>query len=278
MRKLLGKLTVGSDGIWGDVDDYGEQEAEKNLRQSVASKVYSDYLDDIRMHHSIPVMDREIEEFLSQIPHGGVVLDIGGCWGWHWRKADIQRPDITVVIVDLVRENLLHANEVLKDQVANQKVFLVHGNACALEFEDDAFDGVWSVQTTQHIPDFGLSCSEIYRVLKPNGIYWDYGLNNAALIRHIYKLFGKTYHVEGMIDGKFFLRRVNDNVIRIVKDTFHADPVIGYSELLFTPDLGVPIGGKEDSLLGTLDANLTSKFFMLKLFARQSSFHVRKTD
>jgi len=68
MRKLLGKLTVGSDGIWGDVDDYGEQEAEKNLRQSVASKVYTDYLDDIRMHHSIPVMDREIEKFLSQIP------------------------------------------------------------------------------------------------------------------------------------------------------------------------------------------------------------------
>ena len=206
------------------------------------------------------------------------MLDIGGCWGWHWRKADIQRPDITVVIVDLVRENLLHANEVLKDQVAKQKVFLVHGNACALEFEDDAFDGVWSVQTTQHIPDFSLSCSEIYRVLKTNGIYWDYGLNNAALIRHIYKLFGKTYHVEGVIDGKFFLRRVNDNVIRIVKDTFHADPVIGYSELLFTPDLGVPIGGKEDSRLGNLDSNLTSNFFIWKLFARQSSFHVRKTD
>ena len=31
MRKLLGKLTVGSDGIWGDVDDYGEQEAEKTF-------------------------------------------------------------------------------------------------------------------------------------------------------------------------------------------------------------------------------------------------------
>ena len=162
-EKIAWKLTVGSDGIWGDVDDYGEQEAEKPSH-SVASKVYSDYLDDIRMHHSIPVMDREIEKFLSQIPHGGVVLGIGGCWGWHGRKADIQRPDITVVIVDLVRENLLHANEVLKDQVANQKVFLVHGNACALEFEDDAFDGVWSVQTTQHIPDFGLSCPEIYRV------------------------------------------------------------------------------------------------------------------
>ena len=47
-------------------------------------------------------MDREIEKFLNQIPNGGVVLDIGGCWGWHWRKISTQRPDITVVIVDLI--------------------------------------------------------------------------------------------------------------------------------------------------------------------------------
>jgi len=154
MKSLLGKLNLGSDGIWGDVNDYGEQEEEKNLRQSVASKVYGDYLEETRTHHSIPVMDREIEKFLSQIPNGGVVLDIGGCWGWHWRKTHIQRPDITVVIVDLVRENLLHAKEVLKEQVTNKKVFLVHGNACSLEFEDNTFNGVWSVQTTQHIPDF----------------------------------------------------------------------------------------------------------------------------
>ena len=118
MRKLLGKLTIGSDGIWGDVNDYGEQE------------------------------------------------------------------------------------------------------------EEEAFDGVWSVQTTQHIPDFSRSCAEIHRVLKKKGICWGYGLNNATLIRHIYKLFGKDYHLDGVIVGKFFLRRVNDSVIKIVKDTFHSDPVI----------------------------------------------------
>ena len=42
MKKILGNLNLDSDGIWGDVNDYGEQEGEKNLRQSVASKVYSD--------------------------------------------------------------------------------------------------------------------------------------------------------------------------------------------------------------------------------------------
>ena len=278
MEKLLGKLTIGSDGIWGDVNDYGEQKEERNFRQSIASKVYDDYLQEISRHHSIPVMDREIAKFLSQIPKDGVVLDIGGCWGWHWRNTYIQRPDITVVIVDLVRENLLHAKEVLKEQVKNKTVFLVHGNACSLEFGDKTFDGIWSVQTTQHIPDFSSSCREIYRVLKTKGIYWDYGLNNATLIHAVYKLFGKSYHLDGVIGSRFFLRRVNNSVTRIVEETFHSKPVVGYSEILFTPDFGLPIGGKENASLGKLDSHLTGKFFMMKCVARQSSFHVQKSN
>ena len=86
MKKLLRKMSLGPDGIWGDVDDYGQQEDEKKLRQSVARQVYSDYLLELSGHHSISVMDREIEKFLSLIPNAGVVLDIGGCWGWHWKK------------------------------------------------------------------------------------------------------------------------------------------------------------------------------------------------
>ena len=96
-------------------------------------------------------MDREIEKFLGQIPKGGVVLDIG-MLGLVLEETNIQRPDITVVIVDLVRENLLHAKEVLKEQVTNKAVSGAW-YACSLEFEDNTFDGIWSVQTSQHIPD-----------------------------------------------------------------------------------------------------------------------------
>ena len=277
MKKLLGKMSLGPDGIWGDVDDYGQQEDEKKLRQSIAHKVYSNYLLELSAHHSIPVMDREIEKFLSLIPNGGVVLDIGGCWGWHWRKINTQRPDITVVIVDLIRENLLHSKKILKELVTNKRIFLVHGNACSLKFGNENFDGVWSVQTTQHIPNFSVVCTEIFRVLKNNGIYWDYGLNNATLVRLLYNLFRKTYHLDGMIEGRFFLRRVNSNVIRVVKDTFYAEPVIRYSEILFTPDLGLPIGGKENSLFGKVDYNLTGGLSLLKFVARQCSFHVGKS-
>ena len=47
-------------------------------------------------------MDEEINHFISITPKNGVILDIGGCWGWHWRKIHKIRPDLNVVIVDLI--------------------------------------------------------------------------------------------------------------------------------------------------------------------------------
>lgn len=278
MKRLVSKLSIGRDGIWGEVTDFGMQEDEKKHRQSVANKFYNDYLLEISMHHSIPVMDNQVQKFLNNIPQCGVILDVGGCWGWHWRNISKKRPDITVVIVDLIRENLLHAKEILKDTINNNQVLLVHGDACSLEFEDEIFDGIWSVQTTQHIPDFEIVCLEAFRVLKRGCIYWDYALNNAPLIGFVKKLFGKSYHQDGVIAGRFYFRRFNNNLIKIVKDIFLVQPSVLYSEVLFTPDLGLPIGGKENSIIGKVDSFLTGKFALLKLVARQCSFHVKKND
>lgn len=276
IKKVLKNIPLGSDGIWGELYDYGEQNVEKEFRELVARQHYPGYLLEIARHHSIPVMDREVEKFLSLVPSGGLVLDVGGCWGWHWRKIGIKRPDITLFIVDLVRENLLHAKEILNELVYDEKVFLVHGNACSLEFDNHIFDGVWSVQASQHIPDFSNMCAEVFRVLKSQGVYWDYGLNNASLVHLVYKILRRNYHLDGVMAEKFFLRRVNDNVVEIVKQTFNAEPVVRYSEILFTPDFGLPIGGKENSLLGRADCFFTGSCFLLKILARQCSFHVQK--
>jgi hypothetical protein len=27
-------------------------------------------------------MDYEVDRYLTKIPQGGLILDIGGCWGW----------------------------------------------------------------------------------------------------------------------------------------------------------------------------------------------------
>ena len=188
----------GIDGFYGHVSDYSGQETEKNLRENVASKKYPNYLDIISKHHSIPVMDAEVEQFLKCIPKNGWILDIGGCWGWHWRNIPQIRPDIKVVILDFIRQNLSHAKIILKDDL-DKNFYLVHGNALSLDFDNNSFDGVWSVQTTQHIPEYRKVLLEVFRVLKTKGTFADYNLNTARLLQFIYQLFGKKYHLEGNI-------------------------------------------------------------------------------
>ena len=219
-NKLFKNLNLGRDGIWGNVNDYGDQNEEKILRKNIANKKYDNYLNEISKHHSISVMDSEIRKFISKIDQNGIILDIGGCWGWHWRNIVKIRPDLTIIILDLIRENLFHAKTILKTGISNKNIYLVHGNASSLDFNPNCFDGVWSVQTTQHIPNYKKVCSEVYRVLKFNGIFWDYGLNDAFIVKKIFKLFGKNYHLEGIIKNKFYLRRVNDYVFNTLKKIF----------------------------------------------------------
>ena len=135
-NKLLRNLKLHPDGIWGEVSDYRGQEEEKLLRESVSNHEHIDYLQAITKSHSIPVMDSEVEKFIQVMPKGGIVLDNGGCWGWHWRKIIDQRPDLTIVILDLIRENLVHAQKILIEGISKERVFLVHGNACSLQFDD----------------------------------------------------------------------------------------------------------------------------------------------
>ena len=273
---FLEMIELQNDGIWGNVLNFSDQEEEKILRKKIANSKYTDYLSEISKHHSIPVMDKENEKFISLIPKNGVILDVGGCWGWHWRRLHETRPDLTVVIIDLIRENLMHAQDILKNSIEKNKIYLVNGNALDLKFNSEIFDGVWSVQTTQHIPNYNRVFKEIFRVLKFNGHYWDYGLNNAAFIRIIYSFFKKHYHLLGSIEGSFFLRRVNNEVLIDLKNIFKNNLEIRFTELLFTPDLRIPLGGKHGSKIGWIDSMLGGSGYFRKLFARQCSFHIKK--
>ena len=123
----------------------------------VASKNYDNYLYSVSKSHSIPVMDHEVEKFLKKMPEKSIILDIGGCWGWHWRKIKISRPDVKIIIIDFVRSNLIHAKNVLGELIGSQ-IELVHADATNLPFKINntfkGFNGIWTVQTLQHIPNF----------------------------------------------------------------------------------------------------------------------------
>ena len=70
------------------------------------------------------------------------------------------------------------------------------------------FDGYWSVQTTQHIPNLEKVYKEAYRVLKFNGIFSDYSYNNSVFVKFIFNIFKKEYVINGQIKDQFFLRRL----------------------------------------------------------------------
>ncbi len=274
---FLKTFVLGDDGIFGSANVSVLQGTEHQFRETLAQAwlkaAVPSYLDEVSKHHSIPVMDREVERFVSGIPNEGIILDVGGCWGWHWRRLTDMRPDIRVVIVDFVRSNLLHAMKILDNNVRNN-IHFVHADAVSLEFPSNTFDGYWSVQALQHIPDLHKALKEAKRVLKPTGVFVDYSLNDCLLARLVYRIMRKQYVVEGMVRDSFFLRRMTDKTLRIYSEVFSTPPKTRYSEIIFKPEFRFAGPGREDSFLGKIDCWLSGSNKMLLLVARQRSTHI----
>lgn len=274
-KNIFEMLTLGSDGIYSAQNWGTGQETEIALRRKVASQVPDDLDAVIAIHHSFPVMDHEVEEFIKKLPQNGVILDVGGCWGWHWRGVAHTRPDIRIIIMDFVRENLTRAKYFLHDQI-NQSVFLVHGDGTKIPFANETFDGYWAVQTLQHIPALDVALTEAKRVLKSGGKFSMYNLNNPLAIRTLYKMLGRSWVDEGSVEGMFFLRRTSKNDARLIKQIFGNVSSPRYTEILFTPELNLHSPAKPVSWLGKVDAYLTSSNPLFRLIARQTSFSATK--
>ena len=272
---MLLALHAGLDGIMGVAAPNTSQAAEQRMREKVAAAVYDDYLAEISKHHSIEVMDREVVRFVENIPRGGTVIDVGGCWGWHWRNLHVQRPDLNVVIVDFVRDNLLHARRLLRERIG-QNVWLMHGDATKLDLPAGVFDGYWSVQALQHVPDVDVAIQEAARVLKPGGLFANYSLNDGLMIRLVYRLLRREYIVNGQASGRYYLRRADRAQRETVARTFGTQVAERFTELLFKPELRLSSPGRKGSPLGRLDARLSGRSPLAALIARQRSYHARK--
>ncbi|MBF0362574.1 MAG: class I SAM-dependent methyltransferase [Oligoflexia bacterium] len=276
MQNILKDLSSDiSTSIYSYEFNNNEQSEEVKLRNQVAHEAYSNYFEIIKNHHSIPVMDREVALFLKKIPRDGVILDVGGGWGWHWRDVSKRRPDIRIVIVDFIKDNLFHATKILKSQIGNS-VFLVHGDATNLKFEDDLFDGYWTVQTLQHIPNYSKAVEEAYRVLKPGGVFCNYSFNNQLLIRVLYRrILKQNYFVNENVPGHYFLARASNSQYKIVKKIFKNWVSKRYTEILFKPELGYPKFGR-NNIGGKIDSYLSEFGFLFSSIARQCSYHTTK--
>ena len=274
LEKILLELEYGNDGIYNSQFSNAAQESEILMREKVVENSHDDYLKMISHHHSIPVMDREVIQLLQDLPEYSIVLDIGGSWGWHWRKLAKQRPDIKVIILDFIRNNLTCASELLGNLINNQ-IFLVHGDATQSPFSENSFELVWTVQTFQHIPDFELAVKESYRVLITDGRFINYSLNRACLIEMIYMVLRKNYHIKGHTKT-FYLARASKEQSQILVKIFNVKVSRRFTEILFHPDLKLSFSGKENSFFGGIDAWLGGNTLLLGWLARQQSFEVQK--
>ena len=275
------QLVRGEDGIYSaELPGVLAQKEERVLRENVAEQPVTDYLQAVAKSHSIAVMDVEIKRFLKRLPRDALILDLGGCWGWHWRLLAKLRPDVRVIIVDFVRANLLHAKKLLGSLV-NTQVVLLHADATHLPFQSSGstfcgFDAVWSVQVLQHIPSFDLVCQEAKRVLKKDGWFFNYSLHRTPLNRFLYSLMRKPYHVQGVMKGQYYLRRADVEQDNKVSEIFGSKVKTRHTECLFHPDLRVTFTGKEKSFLGKLDSKLADMQWIARWIARQQSFEVQK--
>ncbi len=273
IEPLIAGLQRAADGIYGVAPENLIQQQEVAFRDSVTDLPLDfDYITEIGRNHSIAVMDREVRRFTALMPQNARIVDVGGCWGWHWRNLSEVRPDIKVFIVDFVRSNLLRAKIVLGSSIDNS-IFLVHGDALSLEFPDNSFDGYWTVQTIQHIPDLNGAIGEARRVLKVGGHFANYSLNVQPIIRAISRLSGKQYVEEGKFGKHLFLRRALPQQSEQISNCFNAVVKRRFSEFLFQPNLRTTFTGQEHSKLGKLDSLLSCSSPLLGSLARQQSFH-----
>lgn len=65
-------------------------------------------------------------------------------------------------------------NHYAKTQGLADKVNFVKGDFMQMDFEDESFDAVYAIEATVHAPSFEGVYGEIYRVLKPGGMFGVY--------------------------------------------------------------------------------------------------------
>ena len=108
----------------------------------------------------------------AQIEPAGQVLDLG-CGNGNTATWLCQSAGCQVTGIDLSGVRINNATESLRDQAPEVRARLTFEKASAtdLPFDADSFSHVWSQATIYHIPDKEKTLQEVYRVLKPGGLF-----------------------------------------------------------------------------------------------------------
>ncbi|NEO98928.1 MAG: methyltransferase domain-containing protein [Symploca sp. SIO2E9] len=119
----------------------------------------------------IAACDRLNQYMLSQsnIDADARTLDVG-CGNGNTAIYIAQETNCAVVGVDISNNHIQSAQTKAQD-FPNLRLDFNQGSATNLPFEDESFSHVWSQGTLLHISQREVALQEIYRVLKPGGIF-----------------------------------------------------------------------------------------------------------
>lgn len=242
--------------------DSRTQDVEFRMRKEIAQMSFSNYLNEIANFHSIEVMDNEVKKFVHGLKKNSIILDLGCGWCWHWRNINRYRPDIKIIAFDFIKENFFHAKKILGKE-ARKQIYFVNDDMHNLNFKDNTFDAIWSVQVFQHIEQLTKVLRESNRVLKDNGVIYNYHLNNSIFVK-LKNLFFKKKSIKKY----YYLNRDISSVVNIFKKIFKKDISKEYNEILFHPELNLYLG-KKNSIFSIIDSKISNKFFLSSLLSRQ---------
>ncbi len=273
MRKnfklYLGNYTKNRDGIYIAKFKIAKQITEYNLRKKIAAIYYKNYFLEISKYHSIPVMINEVSYFFKNLKKNSIILDIGCGWCWHWKQISILRPDLTIFALDFVKENFLHAKNILSKNDLKQVIF-INDDIHNIKLPANIFDAIWAVQSFQHIPAPQSALKKVLRVMKKNAEIYYYNLNNSVFVK-----LKNIFYNNNKIKNYYYLNRNNEYNLRNIKKVFNKKIKVSYSEIFFHPELKL-FFGKKGSLVGKLDSYLSGNSLLKSFFARQILFVAKK--
>ena len=100
------------------------------------------------------------------------VLDIGYGNGYFLKRL-YRKTKADLYGIDISEDMLSQAEKKNREAAAKGKLHLQIGDCCALTYEDDTFAAVSSINTVYFWSDTVKGLSEIYRVLRPGGAFYN---------------------------------------------------------------------------------------------------------
>jgi ubiquinone/menaquinone biosynthesis C-methylase UbiE len=138
------------------------------LQQNHYDKIYEKYAENLQLDQTreyTSYMDKKLLSFLDTRPLGNIAEIC--CGEGEAIKLLIDRTNIAIG-VDISLKMLEKASENFSK---NDNVILVHGDALNIPIYDDAMDYVFMLGGIHHVSDRKKLFKEVYRILKPGGIF-----------------------------------------------------------------------------------------------------------